>query len=308
MPVSYLGTQGILNGLNVGDPFFAKLGATVTERTYCDSGSCTAYAMTIGDTAGVDPESLVNSKFILVWACNILSTNLHLWPYVIEAQQARREGRRRRPGEDPHRRPGRPAHRDPPRHRRRPGPGHVPRDHHREPRRPGLRRQLHRRLPRVRRARGAVHAGMGRGRVRRRRRRHPHPRPRVRRRPAVAHPDRCRRRAARRRRTDSKDTRHPPGARRRLAQARRRDPAAAAVGVPGELAGVPAPGAADPGQARREPVPARRRPHRRPGSGPADQVLVRLQLQPGRRLSRPGEADRGTASATTCSWSSASSS
>ena len=42
MPVSYLGTQGILNGLNVGDPFFAKLGATVSERTYCDSGSCTA--------------------------------------------------------------------------------------------------------------------------------------------------------------------------------------------------------------------------------------------------------------------------
>ena len=44
MPVSYLGTQGILNGLNVGDPFFHRLGATVTERTYCDSGACTAYA------------------------------------------------------------------------------------------------------------------------------------------------------------------------------------------------------------------------------------------------------------------------
>lgn len=42
MPVSYLGTQGILNGLNVGDPFFNKLGATITERTYCDSGACTA--------------------------------------------------------------------------------------------------------------------------------------------------------------------------------------------------------------------------------------------------------------------------
>ena len=42
MPVSYLGTQGILNGLNVGDPFFKRLGATVSERTYCDSGSCTA--------------------------------------------------------------------------------------------------------------------------------------------------------------------------------------------------------------------------------------------------------------------------
>ena len=86
MPVSYLGTQGILNGLNVGDPFFARLGATVTERTYCDSGSCTAYAMTIGATAGVDPESIEHSRFVLVWACNIMSTNLHLWPYVARAR------------------------------------------------------------------------------------------------------------------------------------------------------------------------------------------------------------------------------
>lgn len=87
MPCNYLGTQGIIQGLNVGDPFFNKLGATVAERTYCDSGSCTAYAMTIGDTAGVDPESLVHSKFILIWAANIMSTNLHLWPYIAEAKK-----------------------------------------------------------------------------------------------------------------------------------------------------------------------------------------------------------------------------
>lgn len=87
MPCSYLGTQGILNGLNVGDPFFARLGATIAERTYCDSGSCTAYMMTIGDCAGVDPESLVHSKFILIWACNVMSTNLHLWPFIAEARK-----------------------------------------------------------------------------------------------------------------------------------------------------------------------------------------------------------------------------
>ena len=87
MPCSYLGTQGILNGLNVGDPFFAKLGATISERTYCDSGSCTAYTMTIGASAGVDPESLVHSKFILIWACNVMSTNLHLWPFIAEARK-----------------------------------------------------------------------------------------------------------------------------------------------------------------------------------------------------------------------------
>ncbi len=87
MPVSYLGTEGILNGLNVGDPFFNRLGATVSERTYCDSGACTAYTMTIGATAGVDPESLVHSRYIIIWACNMVSTNLHLWPFVAEAQR-----------------------------------------------------------------------------------------------------------------------------------------------------------------------------------------------------------------------------
>ena len=44
LPYSYLGTEGILNGLNVGDAFFNRLGATISERTFCDSGSCTAYS------------------------------------------------------------------------------------------------------------------------------------------------------------------------------------------------------------------------------------------------------------------------
>lgn len=87
MPVSYLGNQGILNGLSVGDAFFHRLGATITERTYCDSGSCTAYAATIGATAGVDPESFVHSRYIIIWATNTISTNLHLWPVIAEAQK-----------------------------------------------------------------------------------------------------------------------------------------------------------------------------------------------------------------------------
>jgi anaerobic selenocysteine-containing dehydrogenase len=87
MPVSYLGTEGLLNGLNVGDPFFNKLGATICERTYCGTGSAAGYGMTIGPAAGVDPESMVHSRYIIVWACNIISTNLHLWPFVAEAQR-----------------------------------------------------------------------------------------------------------------------------------------------------------------------------------------------------------------------------
>ncbi len=86
-PYSYLGTQGTINGLNVGDPFFNKLGAAIAERTFCDSGACTGYIMTLGPTAGLDPESLVHSRCILLWACNPMSTNVHLWPYIAEAQK-----------------------------------------------------------------------------------------------------------------------------------------------------------------------------------------------------------------------------
>jgi anaerobic selenocysteine-containing dehydrogenase len=89
LPYSYLGNQGIVQGLNVGDPFFNKLGATVCERTFCGEASCTAYLLTLGPTGGVDPESFVHSKFIIIWACNSISTNLHHWHVV---QDARKRG------------------------------------------------------------------------------------------------------------------------------------------------------------------------------------------------------------------------
>ncbi len=87
LPYSYLGTEGILNGLNSGDAFFNKVGATISERTFCDSGACTAYIMTVGPSPGTDPESFVHSRYIILWACNTISTNLHHWPFLAEAQK-----------------------------------------------------------------------------------------------------------------------------------------------------------------------------------------------------------------------------
>ena len=87
MPNSYLGHQGLVHGLNGGDAFFNRLGATVCERTFCGEGSCTAWLLTVGPTAGVDPESFIHSKYIVIWACNSVSTNLHHWHIVKEAQK-----------------------------------------------------------------------------------------------------------------------------------------------------------------------------------------------------------------------------
>jgi anaerobic selenocysteine-containing dehydrogenase len=83
----YLGNQGTLNGLTSGDAFFNRLGATIGEKCYCESGSSTGWIMTVGPTGGMDVESLAYSKYIIVWAMNMVSTNLHGWPFILEARK-----------------------------------------------------------------------------------------------------------------------------------------------------------------------------------------------------------------------------
>ena len=87
MPHAYLGHQGTLNGLTAGDAFFNRLGSTVAEKTYCESGSSTAWIMTVGPSGGLDLESLAYAKYIIVWGMNMISTNLHAWPFILEAQK-----------------------------------------------------------------------------------------------------------------------------------------------------------------------------------------------------------------------------
>ncbi len=87
MPYSYLGNEGLVQGLTAGDAFFNRLGSTVNEKTFCASGSSTAWLLTVGPTGGVDPESFVHSRYIVIWACNSISTNLHHWPFILEARK-----------------------------------------------------------------------------------------------------------------------------------------------------------------------------------------------------------------------------
>ena len=98
----YLGNQGTLNGLTSGDAFFNRLGATIGEKCYCESGSSTAWIMTVGPTGGLDVESLAYSKYIIVWAMNMISTNLHAWPFILEAKEEGRQNRGHRPDAHPH--------------------------------------------------------------------------------------------------------------------------------------------------------------------------------------------------------------
>ena len=87
MPHAYLGHQGTLNGLTAGDAFFNRIGSTVAEKTCYESGPYTAWIMTVGPTGGLDVESLAYSKYIIVWGMNMVNTNLHAWPFVLEARK-----------------------------------------------------------------------------------------------------------------------------------------------------------------------------------------------------------------------------
>ena len=87
LPYGYAGNMGLLNGMNAGDAFFNRLGSSIGEKTFCATSLVTAQMMTIGASLGTDPESLVHARYIIIWGGNTLSTNSHLWPFVLEARK-----------------------------------------------------------------------------------------------------------------------------------------------------------------------------------------------------------------------------
>jgi len=87
MPCSYLGQEGMLNGLACGDAFFNRLGATIAERTFCASGAGAAHQMVLGMSPGLDPESFAQARFIVLWGCNVIGNMLHHWPFIADARR-----------------------------------------------------------------------------------------------------------------------------------------------------------------------------------------------------------------------------
>ena len=86
LPYSYAGNMALLNGIPAGDAFFHRLGASILERTVCGSCQSAALVATVGP-AFIDPESIVHSRYILIWGANVLTSNQHLWPFIREARR-----------------------------------------------------------------------------------------------------------------------------------------------------------------------------------------------------------------------------
>ena len=87
LPYSYAGTMGLLNGSGMDRRFFHRLGASRLDRTICSSTGGAGLTETLGFRYGTEPEQFQHSKLIIAWGANILATNVHLWPFIVEARR-----------------------------------------------------------------------------------------------------------------------------------------------------------------------------------------------------------------------------
>lgn len=87
LPYSFYGNMGALNANGMDRRFFHRLGATQLDRAICSSAGMVGYRFTMGAHAGIDPEDTVHAKLILVWGCNLVSTNMHQVMYATEARK-----------------------------------------------------------------------------------------------------------------------------------------------------------------------------------------------------------------------------
>lgn len=91
LPYSYAGTMGLVQGESMSARFFHKLGASLLDRTICSAAGGEALQATYGGKLGMHVEFFAESRLILIWGSNSITSNLHFWTF---AQQAKRAGAR----------------------------------------------------------------------------------------------------------------------------------------------------------------------------------------------------------------------
>jgi anaerobic selenocysteine-containing dehydrogenase len=91
LPYSYAGTMGFVQSEGMASRFFHTLGASLLDRTICSSAGTAGLTYTLGGKVGMDVERYAESKLIIIWGSNSITSNLHFWTF---AQQAKRAGAR----------------------------------------------------------------------------------------------------------------------------------------------------------------------------------------------------------------------
>ncbi|MDQ6888099.1 MAG: molybdopterin oxidoreductase family protein [Gemmatimonadota bacterium] len=87
LPYSYAGTMGLIQGSSMDRRFFHLLGASKLDRTICSMAGTMGMRYTLGANIGADAEGIPESDLVLLWGTNTLTSNPHLWPFVLQARK-----------------------------------------------------------------------------------------------------------------------------------------------------------------------------------------------------------------------------
>jgi anaerobic selenocysteine-containing dehydrogenase len=87
LPYSYAGTMGYLQGNGMDRRFFHRIGASRLDRTICSEAGIVGLTRALGIRYNTEPEQFRHSKLIIAWGANTLGTNVHLWPFIVEARR-----------------------------------------------------------------------------------------------------------------------------------------------------------------------------------------------------------------------------
>src|SRR5215207_7771503 len=87
LPYSYAGTMGLVQGSSMDRRFFHAIGASRLARTICSEAGAVGMRITVGANIGADGEGLPESDLVLLWGTNTLTSNPHLWPFILEARR-----------------------------------------------------------------------------------------------------------------------------------------------------------------------------------------------------------------------------
>jgi len=91
LPYSYAGTMGLIQGESIAMRFFNLVGAAKLDRTICSSAGGEALTQTLGGKVGMKMGMFAESKLIIIWGSNSITSNIHFWRI---AQEAKRHGAR----------------------------------------------------------------------------------------------------------------------------------------------------------------------------------------------------------------------
>ncbi|MBL8343331.1 MAG: molybdopterin oxidoreductase family protein [Rubrivivax sp.] len=88
LPYSYAGTMGLVQGEGMAARFWHKLGASLLDRTICSNAGGEALIATYGGKVGMHVEFFAESRLILIWGSNPITSSVHFWNVALQAKRA----------------------------------------------------------------------------------------------------------------------------------------------------------------------------------------------------------------------------